>query len=195
MIKQLNGQISESSAKSPPPSANIPTGRSSPRCSKAACSPPPSCSRRSATVAPATPRATHSPATPAKPQWRSSRASAKPPASAGGATSGCATPSTPWPQQPTPQPLGARPLRPSPRPRPRPPPRATHPRAGLVPHRVALLARRRPVRPRPPPRAPATHHCHHSHPIGPCARPSRHPADGRRRCHPKGGPQGRARSA
>ena len=39
------------------------------------------------------------------------------------------------------------------------------------------------------------HHCHHSDPIGPCARPSRHPADARCRCHPKGGPQGRARSA
>ena len=82
-----------------------------------------------------------------------------------------------------------------PRPRPRPPPRAPHPRPRLVPHRLALLARPHPVRPRPPPRPATPHHRHHPNPVGPPARPRRHPADGRRRRHRHGGPQGRARSA
>ena len=56
-----------------------------------------------------------------------------------------------------------------------------------------LLARPHPLRPRPPPRPATAHHCHDPYSVGPRARPSRHPADGRRRRHPKGGPQGRAR--
>ena len=57
------------------------------------------------------------------------------------------TPGVPHPgrQHPPLAPVGARPLRPSPRPRPRPPPRATHRRARLVSDRVALLARRRAI--------------------------------------------------
>jgi transposase len=92
-------------------------------------------------------------------------------------------------------PLGPTPLRRRPCPWPRSPARATHPRACLVSHRVAVLARRRPIRPRPPPRPAASCHRHHPHHVGPRARPRCHPADGRRRCHPKGGPHGRARGA
>ena len=83
-------------------------------------------------------------------------------------------------------PLGAGPLRRRPRPRARPPPRDPHPRPRLVPHRVALLAGRRPLRPCPPPRAATACHGHDPHLVGPPARPRRHPADGRRRRHPNG---------
>ena len=98
-------------------------------------------------------------------------------------------------QHPPLAPLGAGPLRRRPRPRPRAPPRTTHRRTRLVPDRVALLARPRPLRPSPPPRPTATHRGHDPEPVGPPARPRRHPADGRRRRHRHGGPQGRARSA
>ena len=37
------------------------------------------------------------------------------------------------------------------------------------------------------PRTAAPHHRHHPQLVGPRARPRRHPADGRRRCHPTGG--------
>ena len=97
--------------------------------------------------------------------------------------------------QPPPAPLGAGPLRRRPRARARAPPRDPHPRPSLVPGRVALLARPHPVRPGPTPRAATPRHCHHPDLVGPRARPSRHPADGRRRRHRTGGPQGRARSA
>jgi hypothetical protein len=39
-------------------------------------------------------------------------------------------------------------------------------------------------------RAATTHHRHHPRPVGPPARHRRHPANGRRRCHPKGRPNG-----
>ena len=52
---------------------------------------------------------------------------------------------TPRGQHPPLAPLGAGSLRRSPRPRPRSPPRAPHRRARLVSHRVAMLARRRPI--------------------------------------------------
>jgi transposase len=84
---------------------------------------------------------------------------------------------------------------PRPRTRSRPPTRAAHRRARLDPNRVALLATPHPLRPRTPPRPPATHHRHHPHPVGPPARLRCHPADGRRRRHPQGGPTSRARSA
>ncbi len=54
---------------------------------------------------------------------------------------------------------------------------------------------RTPLRPRPPPRPATACHGDSTHTVGPRARPSRHPADDRRRRHPKGGPQGRARRA
>ena len=124
----------------------------------------------------------------------SSPANARPPASAGGATSACAVAfcrladsSRHW------HPWAAGPLRPSPPTRPRTPKRDPHPRTRLVPCRVALLARPRPIRPGTTPRAATPHHRHHPDLVGPPARPRRHPADGRRRCHPTGGPQGRAR--
>ena len=97
--------------------------------------------------------------------------------------------------QPPPQPLGAGPLRRRARPRARPPARNPYPRPWLVPNPMALLAGPRALRPRPPPRPATTHHSHYPHHVGPPARHSRHPADDRRRCHPTGGPQGRARSA
>ena len=92
-------------------------------------------------------------------------------------------------------PLGAGPLRRRLRPRPRPPARAAHPGPRLVPHRVAVLAGPHPLRPRPPPRPATACHGDSTHTVGPRARPSHHPADDRRRRHPKGGPQGRARRA
>ena len=81
-------------------------------------------------------------------------------------------------------PVGAGSLRQSDRRRARPPARNPHPWPRLVPDRLALLARPRPVRPRPPPRSPATCPGDGPHTVGPRARPSRHPADGRRRYHP-----------
>ncbi len=93
-------------------------------------------------------------------------------------------------QQPPLAPLGPGPLRPSPPTRPRTPPRDPHPRTRLVPRRVAMLAQPHPIRPRATPRTATPHHRHHPHAVGPRARPRRHPADGRRRCHPTGGPHG-----
>ena len=82
-----------------------------------------------------------------------------------------------------------------PRPRPRPPPRDPHPRPRLVPRRLALLAGPHPVRPRPPPR-PATALLSRSPPRrAPAPDPAATQRMARRRRHPKGGPQGRARSA
>jgi transposase len=66
-------------------------------------------------------------------------------------------------------------------------PRDPHPRTRLVPRRVAMLAQPHPIRPSATSRPATPHHSHHPHPVGPCARPRRHPADGRRDCHPKGG--------
>src|ERR1700733_14013208 len=76
-------------------------------------------------------------------------------------------------QQPPLAPLGGGPLRPSPPTRPRTPTRDPHP-----------------IRTRATPRAPTPHHRDYPHLVGPSARPCCHPADGRRQCHPTGGPHG-----
>ncbi len=60
---------------------------------------------------------------------------------------------------------------------------------------MTLLAGPSPVQPRTPPRSAAAHRSHDPQLVGPPARPRRHAADGRRRRHQHGGPQGRARSA
>src|ERR1700733_14445460 len=93
-------------------------------------------------------------------------------------------------QQPPLASLGPRPLRPSPPTRPRTPTRDPHPRTRVVPSRVAMLAQPHPIRPRATPRAPTPHHRDYPHLVGPSARPRRHPADGRRHCHPTGSPHG-----
>ena len=69
-------------------------------------------------------------------------------------------------------------------------PRAIDPRTRVVPRRVAMLAQPHPIRPSATPRTPTPHHSHHPQLVGPGARPRSHPADGRRRCHPTGGPHG-----
>jgi transposase len=84
-------------------------------------------------------------------------------------------------QHPPPQPLGPRPLRQRPRPRARAPPRDPHPRARLVPDRMALLARPGAVRTGAPPRPATAHHRHHPDRIGARTRPRRHGAHARRR--------------
>jgi transposase len=70
------------------------------------------------------------------------------------------------------------------------PPRDPHARTRVVPSRVAMLAQPHPIRPCATPLAATPHHRHHPEPVGPSARPRRHPADGRGRCHPTGGPHG-----
>ena len=87
-------------------------------------------------------------------------------------------------------PLGPGPLRPSPPTRPRTPARDPHPRTRVVPRRVAMLAQPHPIRPSATPRTATSRHSHHPELVGPRARPRSHPADGRRRCHPTGGPHG-----
>ena len=141
------------------------------------------------------PTETRSPPTPAKPPPRSSPASARPRRSAGAATSGCAARSAPWPTAPGTGTPGRKTGTPPPEPAATSTPRATHRRSRLVPDRVALLARPDPLRPRPPPCPATALHAHHPNPVGPSARPRRHPADARRRRHRTGGPQGRARTA
>ena len=61
--------------------------------------------------------------------------------------------------------------------RTRAPPRDPDRRPRLVPHRVAMLAQPHPLRPRATPRTATPHHRHHPQPVGPSARPRRHPAD------------------
>ncbi len=86
-------------------------------------------------------------------------------------------------------PLGPDSLRPGPPARPRAPTRDPDRRPRLVPHRVAMLAQPHPIRPCTTPRTTTPHHRDHPQLVGPRARPRRHPADGRRRCHPNGRPQ------
>ncbi len=101
---------------------------------------------RSATAARATPPVTRWPATPARPPSRSSRASAKPPAFAGAATSGCARRSAPWPTAAATGTPGRKTSTPPARARGHDHPRAlrTLGRAWCT-HRVAVLAGRRAV--------------------------------------------------
>ena len=116
-------------------------------------------------------------------------------ASAGRATSACATRSARSRTAPATGTRGPRTTTPRARARARPPARHPHPRPRLVPHRVAMLAGRDSVRPGPPPRPATPLPGDDPWIVGPPARPSRHPADARRRRHPKGGPQGRAQRA
>ena len=142
------------------------------------------------------PPPTRSPPTAARPRSRSSPANASTPASGAPATNAFATRSTPWPTAPATGTPG--------------PPTATPPRAP-----AATITRAPSARSAAPgaaslwrcwqdhaPYDPARHRglqehiaVTHSHRVEPPARPPRHPADARRRRHPPGGPQGRARSA
>jgi transposase len=92
-------------------------------------------------------------------------------------------------------PLGRRPLRRRTRPRPRPPTRDPHPRPRLDPRHLALLARQRRLRPQPTLRPARPHRRRDRRRVQAPPGPDRHTADGRRRCHPKGGAKRRARSA
>ena len=171
--------------------------RSSSRCSKAQRDHRGrAAGARSATAARATRPATRSPATPARPRSRSSPASAKPPAFAGACNKRlrdafCTLADSTRHWHPWAQDLYAA-------------ARARghdHPRALRTVGRAWCRIVWRCWQDRTP-YDPARHRALQRHitvtiptPVGPRARPRRHPADGRRRCHPKGGPQGRARSA
>ena len=91
-----------SSANSRERLMSTPTGNCSGRCSATPnrSSPPPSWSPKSEIAEGGTPPAMRSPATPAKPRWRSSPANARSPATAGRATSGYATRSARSPTRP-----------------------------------------------------------------------------------------------
>ena len=188
-----------SSARSPGAVRAHPDGRDLP----ARCSEPPqrdhrrgAARPRSATAAPATPPATRSPPTPARPRSRSSRANAKPPCFRWAcnkrlrdAFATLADSTRHW------NPWAARPLRPA---------LARghdHPRAlrtlGRAWCRIVWRCwqDRTPYDPARTPRAATTHHSHHPNPVGPrpdLAATQRMAGAAVTRT---GGPQGRARSA